>query len=529
MGLIFKVSQVHNNEIDGELCNCCYKNFDRLTFYNEVVKNPKMDYKVKSFLIDTFENADNKEKWSVCPNCDLQKAIIKSICNFTEYQERYNKMRIEFFKAYPNQKIRHHNLGFCNKYQLRNPFIALINNFSSNFIFYLHFPIYHLNGLLHLLSLTIKQSLNFNRLEFKTDNNKTPKLTYYFINLNAYEIDLSSIKFKIDKIKTYSFQYPTKQKKAITEYVVDKVINYETDYLYDVLKKNKDGIYIYRMKVASIFIFKKPSLPFKDATAFLFLDDKKIRQLLQNDNFLLQIKMDIIKLDDKIYNNKDRLVEYGNDFYFKDFYKTIDLIDPVKDALLDKIFEPKKTTLVPNITTILTNKAIKEFDRLLLTPKEINELLNPTDTKQQLDILPNTKNYLSDNSSCNSSDTDDNDIDDDIDDDNDIVENINDDNRENNNKFEFSYNKNIIFTQFEKTTIQNCIYKKLNENKKMYDLFKPYTSISIIKSFNKTYTNQLYFNIILYNPKDKLLSNQYHIYLDDNYEILSITEINNLI
>jgi len=60
-------------------------------------------------------------------------------------------------------------------------------------------------------------------------------------------------------------------------------------------------------------------------------------------------------------------------------------------------------------------------------------------------------------------------------------------------------------------------------------LFKPYNTINIIKNINKSYSRQNYFNVILFNDNTKTLSNQYHIYLDDDNNIKSITEINNLI
>ena len=86
MVLIFKVTQIHNNEIDGELCNCCYKNYERIKFYDAVNKLPKYyDSSIKSFLIDKYEKDVDNEKYSHCPNCDLQKVIIKSICIFTQY------------------------------------------------------------------------------------------------------------------------------------------------------------------------------------------------------------------------------------------------------------------------------------------------------------------------------------------------------------------------------------------------------------------------------------------------------------
>jgi len=60
-------------------------------------------------------------------------------------------------------------------------------------------------------------------------------------------------------------------------------------------------------------------------------------------------------------------------------------------------------------------------------------------------------------------------------------------------------------------------------------LFNSYNTINIIKNLNKSYSKQNYFNVILYNTDTKLLSNQYHIYIDDDNNIKSITEINNLL
>ncbi len=77
--------------------------------------------------------------------------------------------------------------------------------------------------------------------------------------------------------------------------------------------------------------------------------------------------------------------------------------------------------------------------------------------------------------------------------------------------------------------IERSIYNKLKDNDKMRLLIKPYNTINIIKNINKTYTKQRYFNVILFNDTTKTLSNQYHIYLDNDNNIKSITEINNLI
>ena len=70
---------------------------------------------------------------------------------------------------------------------------------------------------------------------------------------------------------------------------------------------------------------------------------------------------------------------------------------------------------------------------------------------------------------------------------------------------------------------------KVKNNEKMKLLFKPYTTINVLKNIIKSYTTEQYFNIILYNTTTKTLSNQYHCYVSNVNEIIKITEINSLI
>ena len=301
--------------------------------------------------------------------------------------------------------------------------------------------------------------------------------------------------------------------------IYDKILDYKTKYLYSAFYKN-DICYLYRIRVDKIYLFHNDLvLPFKDIFCLLFYEDKYIRELLKNDNLLLELKIQVVNVG-KDGNKYVKNFDYNK--VKKEQHKHLLLPETINESLKE--------------IYIVNEDGINLFDKSLLTDTELNELFNPkTET-----IEPNINDKVKDIIEYTSDDTSDEEL---------IIESVenvetsrrsinNETSRRSiNNKTEieykpeyvFSYNKFINFTAYDKEIIERSIYNKLKDNDKMRLLFKPYNTINIIKNINKSYSRQNYFNVILFNDNTKTLSNQYHIYLDNDNNIKSITEINNLI
>ena len=95
-------------------------------------------------------------------------------------------------------------------------------------------------------------------------------------------------------------------------------------------------------------------------------------------------------------------------------------------------------------------------------------------------------------------------------------------------KFEFAYNRNYLFDMNERNVIEESIKELLYNQPKFNKLFEDYKIIRVIKPMEKKYTDDKYFNVILYNNEINKVSPQYHIYLNEENKIINITKIQSL-
>jgi hypothetical protein len=77
--------------------------------------------------------------------------------------------------------------------------------------------------------------------------------------------------------------------------------------------------------------------------------------------------------------------------------------------------------------------------------------------------------------------------------------------------------------------IEQSIKLLYNTNEKFKKLILDYDTVRILKPISKAYTNQRYFNFILTTKDQTIFSPQYHSYLNDTNEIISLTQIQNIL
>jgi len=492
-----------NKHLSVCLCNC--------KFQNELNNNRLDD--IYKCMIKKLKNLSNKQKDKeyLMLMEDFNKRHYEQ-CERCIYRERSNNMILSSKKLQSNFK----NIIF-KKYrkspkQDDNMIVNFLYNICYDGIKQIHYPIYLINSLLH----TFTKTRFYERLDdiiCITDDNKVAKKTSYIINPAGTDILISDKETNFSSITTYSFQYPNDKPKANYDYEIEDIFYYKTKYLYNAYYYN-GNYFLYRIRVNKIYKFYENTLPFKDIFCLLFYDDKLLRTLFDMDNILLELKIEVINIGNEDY-------KYIKKIDYKKIKK-----EQHKHLLLPEIIDKSLKDIY-----LVNQDGINLFDKALLTDNELNDLFNPkTELKKEKDNNYTTHAIIRDiidNSS------DDNSSDDNSNDDNSIDDNSNDNNIDkeltDEPLYAFSYNKFIEFTDYDKEIIENSILNKLKENIKMKLLFKPYMTINIIKNINKSYSKQNYFNVILFNDNTKTLSNQYHIYLDDDNNIKSITEINNLI
>ena len=227
------------------------------------------------------------------------------------------------------------------------------------------------------------------------------------------------------------------------------------------------------------------------------------------------------------------------DLYCFPFLKNLPHIDPSTDNFIGLItFE-----LIPNKHNILglkplTNsqdnveqKVIDIFGQPKLSAKEIDELFNPSISQ------PTNSNGLSQIVEIDSTSSDDSDESDD-DDSNDSIDLISEpiigdeiiieeqliqpvDN------YIIKYNKHYKFTDDEKDLIKDTLNNLLLDKPKAKELFGNYNVVQVIKPISKDYTSERYINVILYNNKQDLISPQYHLYLNQDNNVVKLTSIEN--
>ena len=513
MMLLYSDCKRNTTELcDSELCNCIWVNlFNRrkktriLNVVNKI-PNSKCELKNDTIMKMMCDDTDNPIE---CNKCEARLETIKTIELCKTLQTNFN-VNIPKFRKSPK------------KYT--NVFNAFFYNIHYDGIKSIHYSIFLIQYQLIFLN-NIPQYVKFNK--FITDDNKIAKNTLYVFNPNGITPFLQNTIPNFTSFNLYSFQYCNDREKKMLLYTVKKTLNYQSKYLYYAFKDRKTtNLYIYRIRVESIYIFNENTLPFKDVGCLLFYEDDVIRDLFQKENLLLLYKIEFINA----YQN-DSYIEYIK-FNFKNR----------QNLFLRSI---------PNDIILNVNQSgIDLFDKTLLTECELNDLFNPkAEILKPLISVENISKDVIGYTQKDSIDEEDEIIDDDDDDDadadadaygeadgDDDDDDIDDDEiidkvevNETSIEYVFSFNKFINFTRDEKEIIQNAIYMKLKDSEKMKLLFKPFNTVNVLKNIIKSYTSEHYFNIILYNTTTKSLSNQYHCYVSKLNEIIKITEINSLI
>ena len=495
-----------NKQLCVSLCNCKFQNElnnDKLDdIYKSMIKKlKKLSNKQKDkeylMLMEDF----NKHHYEQCERCIYREYSNYLILSSKKLQSNLKNIIFKKYRKSPKQDD--------------NMIVNFLYNICYDGIKQIHYPIYLINSLLHIFNQS-RFYERINSIDCITDDNKVAKRTSYIINPAGTDILISDKKTNFESIKTYSFQYPNDKPKKIINYDVEQIFNYKTKFLYNAYYHN-GNYFLYRIRVKKIYKFYNNTLPFKDIFCLLFYDDKLLRKLCDFDNILLELKIEVINIGKEDY-------KYIKKIDYKKIKK-----EQHKHLLLPEFIDKSLKDIY-----IVNQDGINLFDKALLTDNELNDLFNPkTELKKEKnnncgEITPHViiRDIIDNSSDDNSSD--DNSSDDNSSDDN-INDEISSDDNINEPLYAFSYNKFIEFTDYDKEIIENSILNKLKENIKMKLLFNPYNTINIIKNLNKSYSKQNYFNVILFNTDTKILSNQYHIYLDDDNNIKTITEINNLL
>ena len=172
-----------------------------------------------------------------------------------------------------------------------------------------------------------------------------------------------------------------------------------------------------------------------------------------------------------------------------------------------------------------TTKLEKLLNAKKLTREETDNLFNPkVSTEPQKEPQ---KSLISESNSDNS--------DSDSDTENEYIDCVKVDNAvktESTNVFtfnlQFSYNIYYNFTN-EMAVIEQSIKSLYNTNEKFKKLLTDYDTVRLLKPISKAYTNQRYFNFILTTKDKSIFSPQYHSYLNDTNEIISLTQIQNIL
>ena len=246
-------------------------------------------------------------------------------------------------------------------------------------------------------------------------------------------------------------------------------------------------------------------LPYRDCIAILFKDEFENINFA-TDNYIGTYTFECIP-------NKNNKLGLNNDIGFTDVHTligTIQLKENVSDNV-KMIFEAKSLS-----QDELYNLFNPRRESQLKTPAEIKELPEPQPSEANEQVV-----RLSDSES-----------------DDDNVEGEPADNiasiESENNDLDWSfplinYNKNYQFQKDEKIMIADVLKNLLQNNEKIRKLFLEYTDINIIKPISKAYTAKRYINIILFNKPLQLVSQQYHLYIDEKNIVTGLTAITNLL
>lgn len=350
--------------------------------------------------------------------------------------------------------------------------------------------------------------------------------TDFYETIKLEELITEYIKPFNENKKHSIYLYPFQQ--ALTPN--EKLLNMEEYTFKTLYKSNKDftseylyytnNLFIYRYSLLYVVKLEEHKLPFQDIYYNLFKikwNTKAIDNV--KDNYICFVKLEIFKRE------KNKLLQFKNKHLGviskvkkqsptkKELTKYNKTIDIEKLLAEDTLYRFLSELVLPNNIKLLLDQeklTSKEIDNLFNPPQEQQEPIETHETQQQQINIIN-------------SDTD-TDEEEDEEDEEENTANINHNKTTHKTDLLFNYNRNYIFSNDDKFIIQNAFINKLKTNKKLQKLTNDYNNVRVIKSFNKTYTQNKYFNFILTNFNNHY-TKQYHAYINEHNEIISITEL----
>ena len=386
-----------------------------------------------------------------------------------------------------------------SKYSVRrnknNLFLTAIKNsiITNN----ITFPILKLNTIIDLLFINKCSLLNellttYNAISTKQTIPRKSVLLR-IINNNDYTLnnrDIPDIEVG-DKIKLHPFQVkqlPNMNNTIEIEYVVkSKDAIKQHDYLYFIQEN-----FIFRIKPILKITLNDNKLEYKD-----FLYNCWATNNEQTDNAIIYYHVELIMINknkelSKLVLDNDTTTHHINNLMYDNNWN-------------------KRVSYYPS------SKLINLLNQKKISEEEIDNIFNPKQTIQPNQDISNdiTITIYEDSSGDSDSSNDE-----------DKCENGNVTKPKEINNFIYTYNKHYTF---EKDIIEhsiNCLYES---NIKFKKLLNDYEIIHIIKPISKIYTNQKYFNFILTDKTKSIISPQYHSYLNDSNEIISLTKIDNIL
>jgi hypothetical protein len=409
--------------------------------------------------------------------------------------------------------------------------------FISIFKYKIHYPILKLNKIifnLHYYGLKAyyKQKTS-NYIIPRTELILINTTTDFYETITIKELETEYIKPFKDQKKHSIFLYPFQQTLTPNE----KILNMEKYFFKTLYEADKDftsnylyycnEFIIYRYKLLYVVKLEENKLLFQDIYYYFFNikwnDTEPINTT--KDNYICFVKLDIFK------RKKNKLLEFKNERLGLITKIKCKDIKPIKEKIIIDLNNfLAEDTLITFITELrVTNKIKLLLDQEKLTSKEIDNLFNPPQEQRLTETHIERRFFDAINIINSDTDTD---TDTDTDEEEPII--TQPQIKHVTKNLTFNYNRNYIFSNDDKFIIQNAFINKHNTNKKLQKLTKDYNNIRIIKPFNKTYTQDKYFNFILTNLDRNEhgfinYSKQYHAYFNNENEITTITEITNKI
>jgi hypothetical protein len=482
-----------------------------ITEYKELLENSKLydEKKKEKQLLDIMLYTDNRDfidKFKISSKNEILQDYNK-IWNIIKHL-RFNKDDYSY--------------NFSNNEYFTN---QLLRSIFSNTI---HYPLLKINKILFNLHYYGVYAYH----KQKTSKYIIPRTELILINtttdfyetIKLEELITEYIKPFNENKKHSIYLYPFQQ--ALTPN--EKILNMENYFFNTIYEDNKDftsdylyytnNLFIYRFKLLYVVKLEEHKLPFQDIYYNIFKikwNTKAIDNV--KDNYICFVKLELFKRE------KNKLLQFRNKHLgiiskvkkqnptkkqITEYNKTIDLEKLLAE---DTLYRFLSELVLPNNIKLL-------LDQEKLTSQQIDNLFNPPQEEETIEQQATQQQQTNIINSDTDTDTEEEE------DEEENTANINKNKTTHKTNLLFNYNRNYNFSTDDKFIIQNAFINKLKTNKKLQKLTSNYNNVRVIKSFNKTYTQNKYFNFILTNFNNHY-TKQYHAYINETNEIISITEL----